>query len=96
MSPNTGQGLASYFEEKRPYDKEDIRAIVEFLAKKRTTEEQDPERAHTETKQTAPEETQDSLSVPNAELRAISKQLEASKLSNSKNDSEKENPKGKK
>ncbi|KAL2043590.1 hypothetical protein N7G274_003897 [Stereocaulon virgatum] len=96
MFPKTGQGLTSYFEEKRPYDEEDIRAVVEFLAKKRTMEEQDPERAHTETKQPVSEETQDSLSVPNAELRAISKLFEASKLSNSQNDSKKESPKGKK
>lgn len=94
MSPSCEKGLAAYFEEKKPYEEELKKAAAD--CKEQTLQNQDPERAHEETKQPAPKETQIPQSVPNAELISIMEEFEASKLSNSKKDLEKENPRGKK
>lgn len=96
MSPSFEKGLAAYFEEKKPYEEELQKAAADWLAKEQTLQNQDPERAHEEKKQPAPKETQIPQSVPSAELISIMEEFEASKLSDSKKDLEKEKPKGKK
>ena len=96
MSPSCEKGLAAYFEEKKPYEEELKKAAADWLAKEQTLQNQDSERAHEETRQPPPKETQVPQSVPYAELISIMEEFEASKLSNSKKDLEKENPRGKK
>ena len=96
MSPSFEKGLAAYFEEKKPYEEELQKAAADWLAKEQTLQNQDPERAHEEKQQPAPKETQIPQSVPSAELISIMEEFEASKLSDSKKDLEKEKPKGKK